>query len=151
MQLSNKSQIAYLKLTVNGQNANGVLIRKTDVVETSEEICNTCIERDNDWTTSILQNPTIKRTTHTCKQIGERNSCQQDGENYDYDTDTLKFTEFSHPSCRKVVLVGGKGASLAKLHTFTLTHPSSQVMSTVYTHSTFVYISNMVCTFYKYN
>lgn len=126
-QLSNDSQIAYLKLTINGQNANGVLIRKTDV-ETSEEICNTCIKKENDWTMTILQNPTIKDSILTCKPIPERNSCVQDGENYD----TPKFTEFSQQSCRKVLLVGGKGASLAKLNTFTLTNPSSQVISISY-------------------
>jgi len=127
-QLSNELQIAYLKLTINGQSANGVLIRKSDVVETSEEICDTW----TNWTMTISQNPT-EESIHTCKQIPERNICVQDehdGENYD----APKFAEFSQQSCKKVLLVGGKGASLAKLQTFTLTHPSSQVMSiTIYT------------------
>ncbi len=128
-QLSNELQIAYLKLTINGQNANGVLIRKTDVVETSKEICNTCIEKGTDWTMTILQNS--KESIHTCQQIPERSSCVQDWDN----CDAPKFTEFSQQNCRKVLLVGGKGASLAKLNTFTQTHPSSQVMQCLFTNT----------------
>lgn len=86
LRLPNELQVSLLKMTVNGQIATGVLIRKSDVVK--------------EWGRLTL--PENQEVVHSA-------SLNRASEG---------VLEFSHPECVKVSLVGGKGASLAKLQTF---------------------------------
>lgn len=132
----NEFEITYFKCTINGQNANGILIRKSDIFKACKN-SNTACEKRSGESMAISQNHSRvdkhrsellspqKVYTH---QKGDEllwNNVASDGEVLD---EAGYFLEFSQPSCLKVPLVGGKGASLAKLQNFTRTRPNSEVI-----------------------
>ncbi|CAL8101529.1 unnamed protein product [Orchesella dallaii] len=113
LKFSNETQITYLKMTINGRLANGVLIRKSDVVHD-----NFTAQR------SVSQFPyNVVNGSLLLEKVNGPNNSERGG-NVD---EGQSFLEFSHPACLKVPLVGGKGASLARLQIFTKTQPDDKV------------------------